>query len=275
MVTVTFSPGEHLAAFLGSLAAATDLAPHVVVADNGSTDGAPQAAVTGGVELLEMGGNVGYGAAVNRAVAALDPAVTWVLVSNPDVVLAPGAVDELLAAARRWPRAATVGPLVREPDGAVYPSAREVPDLVVGTGHALLGTVWPANPFSARYRRSGRVPVERTAGWLSGSCLLVRRSAFEGVGGFDSRYFMYFEDVDLGDRLARAGWLNVYAPGAEVVHAQGHAANQAAAAMRAAHHDSAYRFTAERHPGVRGLPLRLGLRAGLAVRSRLTPRAAP
>ena len=277
VVTVTYSPGAHLESFLAGVAGATVLQPHVVLADNGSTDGAPEAAVAAhpGVELLRTGENIGYGAAVNRAVAALPADVEWVLVSNPDVRLAPGSLDELLAVAARWPRAGALGPLVREPDGTVYPSARAVPDLVSGTGHALLGRVWPGNPFSAAYRRTGQDPVERTAGWLSGSCLLLRRSAFRSIGGFDSRYFMYFEDVDLGDRLSRAGWLNVYAPGAEVVHEQGHAADRAPRAMRSAHHASAYRFQSERHPGLRGAPVRLVLRAGLGLRSRLTQRSRP
>lgn len=276
VVTVTYSPGAHLEAFLLGVAGATSLTPQVVLADNGSTDGAPEAAVAAHphLQLVRTGENIGYGAAVNRAVAGLPGTVEWVLVSNPDVRLAPGSLDELLAVAARWPRAGALGPLVREPDGSVYPSARAVPELVSGTGHALLGRAWPGNPFSAAYRRTGEEPVERTAGWLSGSCLLLRRSAFRSVGGFDSRYFMYFEDVDLGDRLSRGGWLNVYAPSAEVVHEQGHAANRTPAVMLLAHHASAYRFQAGRHPGWRGAPVRLGLRAGLALRRRLALRSA-
>jgi len=268
VVTVTFSPGEHLAVFLDSLDAATTLNPQVVLADNGSTDGAPQhaAATRDRVALLATGANIGYGAAVNRAVAGLPEQVQWVLVANPDIRFHQGSLDMLLGAAEQWPRAAALGPLVREPDGRVYPSARAVPDLVSGTGHALLSRVWPANPFSAAYRRTGEVPRQRTAGWLSGSCILLRRSAFCSIGGFDSRYFMYFEDVDLGDRLTRAGWHNAYVPDAEVVHEQGHAANRAPAQMLAAHHASAYRFQADRHPGMAGAPVRWVLRAGLAAR---------
>ena len=274
VVTVTYSPGDHLEAFLSSVDRATSRRPLVVMADNGSGDGAPEAALAGreGLRLLPMGENLGYGAAANRAVTQLPPEIGWVLLSNPDIVLAPGSIDELLAVAGRWPRAAAVGPLVREPDGRVYPSAREVPELVAGTGHALLAGVWPANPFSARYRRNTEAPGERTAGWLSGSCVLLRRSAFASVGGFDSRYFMYFEDVDLGDRLGRAGWLNVYAPSAEVTHDQGHAADRVPGAMLPAHHESAYRFQADRHPGLRGAVLRAVLRLGLAARSRLLVR---
>src|ERR1700675_225979 len=93
------------------------------------------------------------------------------------------------------------GPLARDPDGSVYPSARHLPSLVRGSMHAVLGPVWPRNPWTAAYRQERLEPSERTVGWLSGSCLLVRRSAFSQIGGFDERYFMYMEDVDLGERL--------------------------------------------------------------------------
>ena len=73
--------------------------------------------------------------------------------------------------------------------------------------------MWPSNPWTAAVPPGAREPT--SAGrWLSGSCLLLRRRAFDSVGGFDSRYFMYIEDVDLGDRLGKAGWQNVYVPGA-------------------------------------------------------------
>jgi len=274
VVTVTYSPGEHLEHFLSSLAVATTQRPVVVLADNGSTDGAPQAAAQlhEEVQLLHTGGNIGYGAAANRGVAELPPEIDWVLVANPDVEFLPGSVDELLAAARRWPRAAALGPLIREPDGSVYPSAREVPTLLAGSGHALLVGVWPGNPCSRRYRRPADHPRERAAGWLSGSCLLLRRRVFESVGGFDSRYFMYFEDVDLGDRLARAGWHNVYVTSAEVTHAQGHAADRAPKAMLTAHHASAYRFQADRHPQWYAAPLRGVLLLALRTRNRWVAR---
>lgn len=274
VVTVTWNPGATLAAFLDSLPAATTGAVPVVVVDNGSTDGAPErAAARPGVRLLRTGENLGYGAAANRGIAGLGPEVRWVVVANPDLQWRPGALDELLAAGQRWPRAGALGPLIRDPDGTSYPSARLLPSIGRGVGHALLGPVWPANPWSRAYRQSDAVPGERRAGWLSGSCLLLRRAAFESVDGFDPRYFMYFEDVDLGDRLGRAGWLNVYVPTAEVVHLGGGATRQVAGPMLAEHHRSSYRYLADRHPGPAWAPLRWGARAGLAARSRAMQRA--
>jgi N-acetylglucosaminyl-diphospho-decaprenol L-rhamnosyltransferase len=276
VVTVTYSSGDHLQAFLASLSTATTESPQVVIADNGSTDDSLERARRDhpDVTILHTGANIGYGAAANRGVAEIDPAVEFVIVANPDVEWTPGSIDELVSVARRHPRAGAVGPLIREPDGSVYPSARSVPDVVSGTGHALAGLVWKDNPWTASYRHLDEEISERPVGWLSGSCLLLRRVAFDSVNGFDSRYFMYMEDVDLGDRLGRAGWLNVYAPSAEIVHRKGHVAGADPEAMLPAHHRSAYRFQADRHPGRRWAPLRGALAAGLWVRSKVTVTAA-
>ncbi|WP_062995280.1 glycosyltransferase family 2 protein [Nocardia mikamii] len=276
VVTVTYSPGEHLDHFISTLATATAEKPQVILADNGSTDGAPELAAESNehVTLLRTGGNIGYGGAVNRAVAELDPEIEYVIIANPDVRWGTDSIDQLLAAARRWPRAGALGPLIHEPDGSIYPSARRVPGLLDGAGHAILGTIWPGNPWSRRYRQENEEIAERTVGWLSGSCLLVRRDAFDSIEGFDSRYFMYMEDVDFGDRMGKAGWHNVFVPTAQVTHAKGHAAGRHPETMLPAHHASAYRFQADRHPHWWQAPLRWALRAGLAIRCKLAVRSA-
>jgi N-acetylglucosaminyl-diphospho-decaprenol L-rhamnosyltransferase len=238
----------------------------VVLADNGSTDGAPERAAARHphVRLLRTGGNIGYGAAVNAGMAGLTDG--YAVVANPDVRFDPGSVDELLAVAARWPRAATVGPAIRTPEGELYPSARDLPRLSTGAGHALLGWAWPGNPWTARYRREREAPRERPAGWLSGSCLLVDVAAFWSVGGFDPGYFMYFEDVDLAERLSRRGWLHVYAPSAVVEHEGGHATRRQPHRMQRVHHTSALRYLSGQYPLRRHAPLRLALRAGLGGR---------
>jgi N-acetylglucosaminyl-diphospho-decaprenol L-rhamnosyltransferase len=273
VVTVTYSPGETLERFLDSLSKATSRSVEVVLADNGSTDGAPELAASTreNVTLLHTGGNLGYGAAANRGAATFGPSHDWVVVANPDMEWSDGCLDTMLEAASRWPRGGAFGPLIKNPDATVYPSARLLPSLGKGIGHAVFGRVWPGNPWTRAYKQAASV-AEREAGWLSGSCLLLRRAAFDSVGGFDSRYFMYFEDVDLGDRLARAGWLNVYVPSATVVHIQGHSTARSSGPMLAAHHASAYRYIADRHKGWRWAPLRAVIRAGLALRLKLSTR---
>jgi N-acetylglucosaminyl-diphospho-decaprenol L-rhamnosyltransferase len=278
VVTVTYSPGPHLDRFLASLSHATQRPVSVLMADNGSTDGAPEAAVERypDVRLYSTGANLGYGTAVNRAVAQFsvdgEDGAEWVIVANPDVQWGPGSIDALLDAAARWPRAAALGPLIRDPDGSVYPSARLLPSLIRGGMHAVVGPIWPSNPWSTAYRQERLEPSERPVGWLSGSCLLVRRKAFDQIGGFDERYFLYMEDTDLGDRLGKAGWLNVYVPSAEVLHHKGHATRRESARSLMAHHRSTYMFLADRHSGWWRAPLRWTMRGGLAVRVRLLVR---
>ena len=145
----------------------------------------------------------------------------------------PARIDAMLAAARRHPDAGAFGPLITTPDGVVYPSARHLPSIGGGVGHAVFGWWWPNNPWTRQYRQDAAEPVERTAGWLSGSCLLLRRKAFAEIDGFDPAYFMYFEDVDLGYRLGRAGWTSLYCPSARAVHQGGHSTERAPAAMAA------------------------------------------
>jgi N-acetylglucosaminyl-diphospho-decaprenol L-rhamnosyltransferase len=276
VVAVTYSPGETLPPFLASVAAAAEwpAGPRIVLADNGSTDGSTEA-VDGvdGVTVVHTGGNLGFGGGANAGVATLPPGVSWVVVCNPDLVFAPGAIDALLAAVQRWPRAAAFGPQIRTVDGKLYPSARELPSVVRGAGHAVFGWWWPTNPWTKAYRRDHEAPTERPAGWLSGACLLLRREAFAAVGGFDERYFMYFEDVDLGERLSRAGWQNVYVPSAVVTHIGGHATSGHADAMTAAHHASAYRYLAGRYPARWQAPLRGSLKLGLKARQLLARRS--
>jgi N-acetylglucosaminyl-diphospho-decaprenol L-rhamnosyltransferase len=190
-------------------------------------------------------------------------------VCNPDVTFGAGAVDALVAALDADPGLALVGPRIEEPDGSLYPSARTFPGVVDALGHAFLGLVAPGNRFTRRYRmldwdhsRAGDVD------WVSGSCFLVRRSAWEALGGFEEAYFMFAEDVDLCWRAGRAGLRVGYEPAGRVVHVKGVSTDQAPYRMIAAHHRSLLRFYHRSTTGWRRglLPL---VAAGLAVRTAL------
>jgi N-acetylglucosaminyl-diphospho-decaprenol L-rhamnosyltransferase len=268
VVTVSYGSEDVLGPFLSSLPDAVHEPIVVVVADNKPSSTVEQLVREYGGRYLPLPSNPGYGGGVNAVAATLPASVEWILVSNPDIRWHPSAIDSLLATARTDVRIGSVGPMVLNDDGTVYPSARAVPSLRTGVGHALFANVWLGNPWTRAYRAEHADPdVARDAGWLSGSCVLVRRSAFDEIGGFDEGYFMYFEDVDLGYRLSKAGYRNRYEPGAVVNHSGAHSTSVESERMVHAHHDSARRFLRRKYPGPLLWPVRVALELGLAVRS--------
>lgn len=275
VVTVSYGSGAVLEGFLHSVSAASTVAPIVIVADNKPHDGAGVAALAARYQAsyLPLDTNLGYGGAINAAAATLPASVEWILVSNPDVCLMPGALDGLLATGNSDVRIGSVGPAITTSDGAVYPSARVVPSLRTGIGHALFANIWIGNPWTRAYRNDA-VPSEksRDAGWLSGACVLVRRSAFAALGGFDEGFFMYFEDVDLGYRLGKLGYRNVYDPAATVIHSGAHSTTGDSDRMIEVHHDSARRFLSKKYSGWWLWPVRAILNVGLNVRSAVVRR---
>jgi N-acetylglucosaminyl-diphospho-decaprenol L-rhamnosyltransferase len=240
----------------------------VVVVDNASSDGSV-GAMRGAdpeVRIIETGANLGFGSAANRGVATtLSP---YVLILNPDTVVEPGTVKALSEALDRDAGLAVVGPRMEDPDGSLYPSVRRFPEMGVALGHAFLGLVWAANPYTRRYRMLDWDHDQSAADvdWVGGACLLVRRSAFDTVGGFDEAYFMYVEDVDLCWRLGRAGWRIGYEPSGRVVHALGGSSRTVPYRMIAEHHRSLMRFVSKSTAGARRglLP---AVAAGLALRT--------
>lgn len=275
VICVIYNPGTELVDFATSLRTATTGSTELVLVNNGGpSEIAERLAQEPGTRLIESGGNLGYGRAAN--LGARGASGDWLVVANPDLVWSPGSLDALLDAGARRGRAGSLGPRILNTDGTEYPSARAVPSLRLGAGHALLGKVWADNPYSRAYRGAdtSKDGSERTAGWLSGACLLLRREAFEQVGGFDEDYFMFFEDLDLGDRLAQAGWENVLVPAAVVTHVQGVSWKKDPAPMIRAHHDSALRYLTTRYGAWYQAPLRWALSAGLSLRERLEIRSA-
>jgi N-acetylglucosaminyl-diphospho-decaprenol L-rhamnosyltransferase len=241
----------------------------VIVADNASADGSEEAvrAADAAVRYHQTGRNLGYGTGVNRGVSFAGGDTAYLLICNPDIVVAPGAVEALVSSIEKDPQRAIVGPRIEEPDGTLYPSARTFPDLADAVGHAFLGMIWPRNPFTRRYRMldwDHAEPAE--VDWVSGSCFLMRRDAFEAIGGFDEAYFMYAEDVDLCWRVRQAGWTVAYEPGALVTHVQGASTDRHPYWMIAEHHKALLRFARKTTTGRKRLLLPL-MAVGLALRT--------
>jgi N-acetylglucosaminyl-diphospho-decaprenol L-rhamnosyltransferase len=223
---------------------------------------------TGWRQVLHPPGNVGSARAANLGIAATRAPV--VAVVNADAELDVGTAAAML---RRFesPRAGAVGPRIRNVDGTDYPSARSQPSVLDAVGHGLFGLFLPTNPFTRRYRQLDADPARtRKVDWLSGAALWLRREALTDVGGWDERYFMYMEDLDLCWRLRGRDWDVVYEPGGSVRHVQGASTARRPYRMLVEHHRSAWRFARRRFTGWRQVLLPftavyLALRAVLAV----------
>ncbi len=223
VIVCNYNTGQYLSRCLRSAAESCgDARLEVVVVDNDSRDGSAVQAVRASpeVRLIQNPSNRGFAAAVNQGIRATT--APFVLLLNPDAEILAGTLGGFLKIARERPNAAAIGPVVRDPDGSIYPSARKVPTVMEALGHCFVGPFRPDNRFSRAYTMAdwGR-RSERQVEWVSGSCMLLRREALERVGLFDERFFLYVEDVDMCRRLRGAGWDVLFSPELEVVHVGG------------------------------------------------------
>jgi GT2 family glycosyltransferase len=258
IVIVNFNSGNALAECLQSIRAHAGDA-HVLVVDNASGDASQMAAQPRGmpIALQQNAENVGFARAVNQALARTTG--DFVLLLNPDCRLLNGAVDTLLNDLVAHPTCAIVAPLVFEADGSVQGNVRGDPDMLTGLfgRSTLLTRMLPRSRLSRR-----NVKFESHAGessgdadWVSGACMMMRRRAVEAVGGFDERYFLYWEDADICRRLRARGHSVRYVRAAQVVHQTGQSSQSAPALATRAFHHSAYTYYAThvaRTPLMRG-----------------------
>jgi N-acetylglucosaminyl-diphospho-decaprenol L-rhamnosyltransferase len=213
VAVVSFETRELLARCLASLRAAD---AEVWVVDNASGDGSAEMVRSRfpEVRLVEGNENLGFGRAVNLVAAETES--SWLVAANADTAVAPGALDALLAAGEDDPGAGALAPRLVLPDGSTQHSVHPFPTL--GSTAAFAGGAGVV--LGDRLCLEGRwdPDVARRVPWGVGAFLLLRREAWDAVGGFDPRRWMYAEDLDLGWRLRRAGWATRYVPGAVVLH---------------------------------------------------------
>jgi N-acetylglucosaminyl-diphospho-decaprenol L-rhamnosyltransferase len=207
VVVVTYNSADSVRRNLIALAKQLRSGDEVVVVDNSSTDGTPDAvrAAMPEARVLEQQRNVGFAAGCNVGAAATTALVLLFL--NPDAQPMPGCLDALRRTALEQPRWGAWQALVTMDGGRSINTAGNVAHF--------LGMGWAG--------RCGQpvteAPRERTeVDFASGAALVVRREAWECVDGFEARYFMYGEDLDLSLRLRSVGWAVGLEPDAVVEH---------------------------------------------------------
>ena len=260
IVIVSFNSREHILRCLAAVEREAGLPHEVLVVDNASADGTPEAVrqAAPNARVIANDHNLGFARANNQALARAQGA--FVLLLNPDCELRPGALEALLGSLDAHPQVAAVGPLTRNSDGT--PQVSFGPDLTLANEWRQRRLV---NGVRARQAASlaaaeALVTREQRPDWISAACLLTRIEALRALGGFDEGFFLYEEDADLCLRLRKAGWQILHYPGARVVHHLGGSMSSAPSLARLAYQRSHLRYYAKHN----GWLQRLGLRAVLA-----------
>jgi len=219
-IVVSFNSRAYLERCLGSVLGAVD---DVVVVDSASSDGSGELVRERfpSVRIIELQENRGFGAAMNVGVEATDG--DYLLLLNPDAWATDGAVATLVECAEGDVLAGIVGPRLSNPDGTLQRSVRGYPTpWRLATEYFFLRWLAPRSRlfnsfYGAGFDHGSTANVE----FLVGAALLVRRSAFDEIGGFDPDFFMFNEEVDLSYRMKHAGRRILFCPEAEFAHVGG------------------------------------------------------
>jgi N-acetylglucosaminyl-diphospho-decaprenol L-rhamnosyltransferase len=224
-------------------------AHQLIVVDTASTDGS-QRLVRGcfpHVRLIELDSNPGYGGALNEGIARARGA--YLLLMNADAWPIADGVENLIQFAEGEPRAGVVGPRLLNPDGSLQASVRGFPTIWrLATEYLFLRWLAPrSRAFNAFYGSCFDHRSRREAEFIVGAVLFVRREVVTDIGGFDTNFFMFNEEVDFCYRARSSGWKVIFWPGAEFVHVGGASTVQAWSRMYREQLRSHLRFLAKHH----------------------------
>ncbi len=223
----------------------------ILVVDNASSDGSATMVRTEfpTAHLIANDQNRGFTAANNQGLAASQG--RYLLLLNPDAELVDNALAEMLACLESHPRAGVVGPELLYPDGSIQSSRRRFPTLATALLEStVIQEWWRDNRVLRRYYMLDTPPLPgepQAVDWVVGACLLVRRAAYEQVGGLDEGFFMYSEELDWCRRIKSAGWEVLYLPGASVIHHEGKSSEQVVPAMHIHFQSSKVRYFRQHH----------------------------
>jgi GT2 family glycosyltransferase len=214
---------------------------------------------------VENAENIGFGRANNLAFRRARG--EFVLLLNPDTVVIDGAADRMLALMRQRPDAACIGSRLLNADGSFQRwTGGGQPTLANCAAHfLLLYKILPARILPPPLYLEDQPPAEREVGWVSGACMMLRRSAVPEPL-FDERFFMYCEDLDLCARLIAAGWKVLYAPAAAVIHLDGRSMALQTPEIRVSQMRSLRHVFAQRHGRAQLFLYDLVILAGFSIR---------
>lgn len=219
VVIVSYNSGRFLRDAVRSVLETAEA--NVIVVDNASQDDSISMIADLPVKTIPLEDNRGFAYGCNRGWRAGD--AQYVLFLNPDARIGPPGLQALVGLLDRNPDVGIAAPLIRNEDGSIDRSLRRFPRLRSTYAQVLyLQRLLPRADWSDEVIHDLRAyETRRSADWLSGACLLVRRDLLDRLGGLDEQFFLYCEDIDLCKRVHDAGFDVVFEPTAVAVHAGG------------------------------------------------------
>ncbi|MFH1220520.1 MAG: glycosyltransferase [Candidatus Eisenbacteria bacterium] len=221
IIIVSYNTRDFLSTCLRALRERThDVSYEVIVIDNASADGSAEMIEREfpEVTLVKNAVNHGYAKAVNQGIDRSRG--RYFLILNPDIEVTEGSVGHLWSFMQRSAQVGIAGAKLVYPDGSLQMSSRTFYTLkTVLLRRTLLGKIFPnAGAVRDHLMLDWDHNSERQVDWVLGACMMVRREAYEGLGGMDERFFLYLEDVDWCYRMKKHGWKVYYVPSAVMKH---------------------------------------------------------
>lgn len=268
IVLINYNSGQHLKNCLDSIFQNNSVDyTNITVYDNASSDDSISYARTFYPDVLyiENATNIGFARAINRVIRATRG--EYILLLNPDVILLPKAIDEMLQFMKKKPHCGVVGGEIVSPLGYYQPTCRRFPNYmnILFGRRSLARRLFPNNPFSHRYLYLDLdCTVPQKVDFVEGSVMMIRRKALEDVGFFDEGFFLYLEDADICYRMNSHGWETWWLPRAYAIHFRGETIRRDNIHPTMHHSKGFYRFFMKHyHPF---FPMRLLLQIFLALR---------
>jgi GT2 family glycosyltransferase len=257
-------------------ALASSVSVEVILVDNASGDGVPQAladehAHDPRVRVVFNEANLGFGPAVNRG-AKLANADT-LLILNPDCLLETDTVAQLLDVSRAWPQAGVIGAVVCDAEGDPDPASYRRDPLLRRSLMTLSGLAKREedDPEYAGVNVPGPMPDKTIeAENISGALMLVPRAVFERLGGFDEDYFLHCEDLDLCRRARDAGFSVLLAGQVRVLHGKGGSSRHRPVFVSRHKHRGMWRWFRKFDPAARNPLARMAVWSGIWLHFALT-----
>lgn len=274
VVIVNYNVRDFLSQALRSVQAATgDLSVETWVVDNNSIDGSVAMLEDDfpWVRVVANRDNVGFGSANNQAIHA--SAGRYIFILNPDTILQEDTLTELVAFMDANADCGAAGCQILNPDGTFAPESRRSFPTPATAFYRMTGLsrLFPRSPRFGRYNLT-HIPRDTVAevDALSGSCMMVRRTAIEQAGAFDEDFFMYGEDLDLCFRIQHAGWRILYTPATQIIHYKGESTKKGDFRYVRLFYGAMLLFMDKHMTGRGSRPLALVLKAGIMIRAGMT-----